>query len=154
MPARIYKRPAAPVAVAGAPTPESIQLALWLLLFLSDAKGQKTAKVTLEAMQAAATANAQALESFGPARRIADLQAEAEQDRAKAAEELARAKANVQQMEQDAVGRIATQQEEAGAQRRQLDERQKALEVAEGELAEKQAAFERETAGLQRALAG
>ncbi len=153
MSGRRFSRPAEPVAV-GAPSPESIESALSLLLFLSNTKSQKTAKAMLEAMLTAGKANAQALEGFGPANRIADLQEAAEADRAAAAQELQRAKAAAGQMEQEAVARITEEREQLTAERSQLAERERAVEAGEQVLAEQRLSFETETAGLRKALVG
>ena len=153
MPARNFRSPVA-VAVAGAPPAETVGAALSLLALFGDPAAVKQAKATLAAMQAAAKANAEAMAGFGPAEHIVELEAEAEADRIKARDELERARAEAKRLVADGKDRVAVGQAELVDQRRQLDHRAADLTAAEQALAERQAAYAKQTAGLRAALAG
>ena len=152
MPAR--SRLPAPVAVAGAPPIATIEGALSLLAFIADHKGRGAAADILKAMVAASEANAEAVAAFGPIGEIEQRRADAEVDRSAAAEELERARAEAKRLVADVGDRVAAGSAELAAERRRLDERAADLTAAEQGLAERQAAFARETAGLRAALAG
>ena len=154
MPAR-HRRPVPqPIAIVGAPPPDAVSAALSLLTFMSDAKGRKAAADILKGMAAASQANIKAVAAFGPLGEIEQRQAEAEADRIKARDELDRARAEAKRLVSEAGDRVAAGQAELADQRRQLDRRAADLTAAEQGLAERQAAFARETAGLRAALAG
>lgn len=146
-----YRRPIAPV-MAGAPPAESIDAALSMLLFLSDPKGQKTAKVTLEALQNAVKENTKVLESFGPANRIAALESEAETDRADAAQVLADAKAEAATIVSNANGKAEGRIAILDTRDADLSNRERALEARTETHDKRVANFARESAGLRAAL--
>lgn len=150
MPARKH-RPAKPVMADLLP-PDSASAALSLLAFFGDPKNQARAKTMLAALQDATKANQEALAGFGPANRIADLEAEAESGRTAAAEELAAAKV-------EAVRIITIANADAEARIKILDSRESAIGerehlVKSGErgLEQKRTEFEHETAGLRKVL--
>ncbi len=146
-----YRRHIEPVA-AGAPPVDSIESGLSLLLFLSDPKAQKTAKAMLESLQTAVKANKELLAAFGPANKIVDLEADAEADRAAAAQELADAKAEAKVIITDANGKAEGRIAILNERDADISARERSVVDHEQALSDKEAAFERETAGLRKAL--
>ena len=151
MPARNFR---SPVAVVGAPPADTVSAALSLLSFLGTMKGRKATEAVLRSLEAAIAANTEALSGFGGAAHIVELEAEVEADRERARDELDRARVEAKRLVSEAGDRVAAGQAELADQRRQLDRRAADLTAAEQGLAERQAAFGRETAGLRAALAG
>ena len=152
MTARVRKRPPSPVVPVGAPPADTITSALSLLSLFASPEGLKAAQDTLKAMEAATEANVEAMEGFPAADKLAAAVEQAGADRAEAAQVLADAKAKAATIENEAADRIEAQREQLEGERRQLAEREKAVGVAEGDLAAAQAAFAKETAGLRQAL--
>ena len=136
--------------IAGAQSVEQIASALSLLTVLSDPKFQKVAKANLETLGSATQANTKALE--GLQGRLAEVDVEAEADREAAAQELTEAKTEAEVIITNANGKAEGRIAILNERERNLADSEVALKSAQGVQEKREADFERETAGLRKAL--
>ena len=136
--------------IASAQSVEQIANALSLLVFLSDPNSQRTAKVNLESLGTATRENRKALEDLQG--RLAEVDAEAVADREAAAQELADAKAEAKVIITDANGKAEGRVAVLNERDADISARERSVENHEQALSDKEADFERETAGLRKAL--